>query len=166
MKKTISAFLIIANALAAKAQEIKGTFAIQNMATQKNLRPYEAQKAEGNRIVLYDHREWKCMTWDFKHKSDNVYQLKNLYTSKTFQADAQPKSGERLIQKTLVNDDLQQEWEFVKEGENQYSIRLKNTNLYITVADSTGADNSAIVLQEKQNSNLQRWKLVAQTPSF
>jgi hypothetical protein len=34
------------------------------------------------------------------------------------------------------------------------------------VADSTGADNSAIVLQEKQNSNLQRWKLVAQTPSF
>ncbi|WP_428663979.1 RICIN domain-containing protein [Runella sp.] len=166
MKQTIFALLIIVNALVIKAQEIKGTFAVQNVATQKNLRPYEAQKAEGNRIVLYDHREWKCMTWDFQHKTDNVYQLKNLFTAKTFQTETQPKAGDKLIQKTLINDDLQQEWEFIKEAENQYSIRLKNTNLYVTAADSNGADNSAIILQEKQKSDLQRWKLVAQTPSF
>ncbi|HEY6915649.1 MAG TPA: hypothetical protein VI413_13320, partial [Paludibacter sp.] len=46
----------------AAAQTISGTYAIQNTVTGKNLRPYEAGNQNGNRIVSYNHVEWKCMT--------------------------------------------------------------------------------------------------------
>src|SRR5512133_179114 len=79
------------------AQTINGTYAIQNTVTGKNLRPYEAGGQNGNRIVLYDHVEWKCMTWKFMSVGDNTYQLKNLFTSKTFQPKEIPaKDGSAL----------------------------------------------------------------------
>jgi Acetyltransferases, including N-acetylases of ribosomal proteins len=74
-----------------KQEVIRGTFAVQNIKSGKNLRPNpevsSAEKfvANGNGIVLYPHAEWKCMTWQFTHVEDNVYQLQNLYTNKTFQ---------------------------------------------------------------------------------
>ena len=146
------------------AQTIEGTFAIQNTVTGKNLRPYEAGGQNGNRIVLYDHVEWKCMTWKFISVGTNTYQLKNLYTSKTFQSKEIPaKHGSALEQQPITNSDLQQ-WEFVEAADKCYYIRLKGTELYITVSSSE--TNTDIQLQKKQDKALQLWKLVAQNPSM
>ena len=134
------------------AQTINGTYAIQNVKTGKNLRPYEAGRQDGNQIVLYDHVEWKCMTWDFMNAEGNTYQLKNLLTSKTFEPSGPPKAGCSLEQQKLVLDNLAQEWDFIGAGKESYNIRLKGTELYITVGDASGKTNSAIILQPKQNS--------------
>ena len=150
--------------LNAAAQTIIGTYAIQNVKTGKNLRPYEAGKQDGNKIVLYNHVEWKCMTWDFIHVKDNIYQLKNLFTLKTFQPAGNPKAGSTLDQQVLVSGNAQQEWEFIPAGDNRYFIRLKGTELYISLSDASGKTNSSIILQTKQNSDLQIWKLVKQNP--
>lgn len=64
-----------------------GTYAIQSVLTEKNLRPYQANKADGTKIVLYKHWRWKCMTWQFVRTERSSYRLVNRYTGKTFQAD-------------------------------------------------------------------------------
>jgi hypothetical protein len=147
------------------SQVITGTYAIQNVKTGKNLRPYEAGGQDGNRIVLYDHVEWKCMTWDFIQVNDNTYQLKNLFTSKTFQPAGNAVAGCTLEQKKIVSGNAVQEWEFISAGNGTFYIRLRGTELYITLADASGKTNSAIILQPKNNPDLQLWKLVKQNPS-
>ena len=105
------------------------------------------------------------MTWDFIHVKDNIYQLKNLFTLKTFQPAGNPKAGSTLDQQVLVSGNAQQEWEFIPAGDNSYFIRLKGTELYISLSEASGKTNSSIILQTKQNSDLQIWKLVKQNPS-
>jgi len=104
------------------------------------------------------------MTWEFVHLKDNVYQLKNLFTSKTFQSkDTPAKQGSTLEQQPLANTAVQQ-WEFIKGANNNYLIRLKGTELYITASSSQ--TNSDIVLQPEQKNALQQWRLVAQNPDM
>ena len=121
MKKLLAIVAVITLAIVfVNAQTISGTYAIQNTVTNKNLRPYDAGNQNGNRIVLYNHVEWKCMTWQFIKLADNTYQLKNLFTSKTFQAkDLTDKKGSSLEQQPLANASLQQ-WEFIKKVENNF----------------------------------------------
>ena len=146
------------------AQTISGTYAIQNSVTGKNLRPYDAGSQNGNRIVLYDHVEWKCMTWKFISMGDNTYQLKNLFTSKTFQPKEMPaKDGSTLEQQPISNTDSQL-WEFIGAPDNSFYIRLKGTELYVTTSSSQ--TNTNIILQKKQGNAMQLWRLVAQNPSM
>jgi len=165
MKKLL--LILLVNILmidVATSQIIQGTFAIQNITTGKNLRPYDAGNQNGNRIVSYNHVEWKCMTWDFKHIGDSTYQLKNLFTSKTFQGKETPaKQGTKLEQQPLSTS-AAQHWTFIKIAKNTYNIRLKGTELYITASSSD--TNSDIILQGKQKNALQSWKLVAQNPDM
>jgi hypothetical protein len=165
MKKLF--FLILANfmiSVFAIAQSFSGTYAIQNTETGKNLRPYDADNQNGNRIVLYNHVEWKCMTWSFIPADENSYQLKNLLTSKTFQPKENPaKVGTTLEQQPIAMSALQQ-WEFIKAANNSFYIRLKGSELFITA--STSETNSNIVLQEKKDKALQLWRLVEQNPSM
>lgn len=149
---------------AVSAQTINGTFAIQNTITGKNLRPFDAGGQNGNRIVLYNHVEWKCMTWKFININENTYQLKNLFTSKTFQPKENiARSGSQLEQQP-VSTSLFQQWEFIKSPGNSFLIRLKGTELYITA--SSDKTNSDIILQEKRSDSLQMWRLVAQNPDM
>ncbi len=145
------------------AQKIDGTYAIQNVQTGKNLRPYNAGVADGNKIVLYNHAEWKCMTWQFIQVDRETYQLKNLYTSKTFQPSSKLEPGVALWQQPLKEDNLQY-WEFIKQLDKTYLIRLDGTDLYVTI--SSDKTNSPIILMPRQNSIGQQWKLVKQNPRF
>lgn len=146
-----------------KAQEIKGRYAIQNIQTGKNLRPYDANSANGTKIVLYNHVEWKCMTWEFILIKGQTYQLKNRFTGKTFQPSGKPVNGVNLVQQPLIKDTLQY-WVFEKQGNNTYNIRLDGTDLYIT--PSSKDTNSDILLKPKKDNQMQGWKLVEQDPEF
>lgn len=157
------AVLIVTATLGMDSCAANGTYAIQNVQTGKNLRPYKAGTANGNQIVLYNHHKWKCMTWQFTQVEGNAFQLRNLYTSKTFQPHADPKPGVELKQQPLEEGSLQY-WEFIKQPDETFLIRLKDTDLYITI--SSNETNSPIILKPKQNSNEQRWTLVEQSPWF
>lgn len=140
----------------------KERYAIQNVKTNKNIRPYKANSENDNKIILYDSYSWKCMTWDLeKVGNSEVYNLKNRYTDKTFQASKGSKNVITLVQETL-NGSEQQNWEFIKNSENQYLIKLENTNLYITItSDST---NSDIALLQFKGDSSQLWRLKRQNP--
>ncbi len=146
------------------AQKLNSSYAIQNVNTGQNLRPYEAMSANGNKIVMYNHKVWMCMTWNFNHISGNTYTIQNQYTSKTFQAADQPaRAGSILIQQTVSNKD-EQHWEFIPVSENRFIIRLIGTDLYITAAGNE--NNSSVTLQQrKENDPLQVWCLIEQHPT-
>jgi len=164
MKTILFISLILISVLSGSvAQEIKGRFAIQNIQTGKNLRPYEAMSENGNKIVLYPHVEWKCMTWEFIHIRNNMYNLRNLFTGKTFQPSGKVMTGATLVQQPLSNDTLQC-WVFEKANENSYYIKLKGTSLYITPSESN--TNSVILLKPKAQNLMQSWRLVAQDPDM
>jgi hypothetical protein len=165
MKKLL--LFVLANILIlseVSSQTIVGTYAIQNTITGKNLRPYEAGSQNGNRIVLYNHVEWKCMTWNFINLSDNTYQLSNLFTSKTFQPKENPAKIGSTLEQQPTSGDVSQQWEFIKTADNTYYIRLKGTELYITA--SSAQTNSGIILKAKEANSLQMWRLVAQNPDM
>ncbi len=146
------------------AQTFTSTYAIQNVQTGKNLRPYDAGSQNGNKIVLYSHVDWKCMTWQFIKVKENSYQLKNLFTSKTFQPSSKANAGVSLEQQPL-KDEPGQYWEFIKQGDNLYLIRLQDSDLYITTTSEN--TNSSVVLQPKlAKTSSQLWKLVEQHPTM
>lgn len=148
-------------------QVIDGTFAIQNVNTGKNLRPYNAGTSDENRIVLYPHNEWKCMTWRFLYVENNVYQLQNLYTGKTLTPSATTQKGVTLWQQPLNDSDSLQYWKFIEQSDEAYLINLKDTDLYITISsDETDSPIILMPLQDSNGSTGQLWKLFEQDPPF
>lgn len=156
--------IVIISILSFTSRQYKGMrYAIQNIQTGKNLRPFQAGKQDGNRLVLYNHHNWKCMTWDFKKIADITYQLQNRYTEKTFQVENYGEPNAKLCQKPLTSN-VAQQWEFIKQANENYLIRLKDTDLYISI--SSDSTNSDIILLPLQNTTAQLWKLVKQDPLF
>jgi len=137
------------------------TYAIQNVKTGKDIRVYNANYNDGTKIILYSHQNWECMTWELIHLEDSAYLVKNLYTNKTFQPESSPKEGVNLWQQTMGGSHLQY-WEFFKIPDESYVIKLKGTDLYLTI--SSDENNSPIVLLPRQNSTSQQWRLVRQNP--
>lgn len=149
------------------SQVIKGTYAIKNVQTGMLLRPQDANKKDATPIVLYTPVNWKCMTWDFKSTGENSYQLRNLFTDKTLQPVDPVTSGRvDLHQQPLLKNNLRQQWEFIPVARDTYLIRLKNTDLYLTPADSEGSVNSSVILAGKKEGQSQRWTIYEQHPTM
>lgn len=144
-----------------KKQNYANTYAIQNVGTGKDIRVYNAGNEDGTKIILYSHNNWECITWQLIQLEGNTFLLKNLYTQKTFQPSSAPEAGVNLWQQTLGGSSFQY-WEFTKQPDDTYLIRLKNTGLYITA--TSDENNSDIILMPKQDSDRQLWKLVRQNP--
>ena len=148
------------------AQVISGTYAIKNVATGMLLRIKDANSANGTALVSYNPVSWKCMTWDFKHTEGDTYQLRNLFSGKTFQPREAAAETVAMEEQPLTAGAANQQYEFIPAGKNIYLIRLKGTALYISPVDDKGAVNSAIVLTKKTDGKLQQWTIYEQHPDF
>jgi hypothetical protein len=144
-----------------KKRNYANTYAIQNTGTGKDIRVYNAGNDDGTQIILYNHNNWECMTWQLIQLEDNTYLLKNLYTQKTFEPSAVPQSGVGLWQQTLGGSRLQY-WEFIEQSNETYLLRLKDTELYVTA--TSDKNDTPIALMPKQDSDSQLWKLIRQNP--
>lgn len=144
-----------------KKLKFANTYAIKNVETGRNIRVHNAGIDDGTKIIIYSPHNWECMTWQLIQLENNAYLLKNLYTEKTFQPSSNPAAGVELWQQTLGGSRLQY-WEFIKQPDEKYLIRLKDTELYLTV--TSGENNSPVVLMPEQNSTGQQWKLLRQNP--
>lgn len=148
------------------AQIIQGTYAIKNVQTGMLLRMKDANSKNGTALVAYTPINWKCMTWEFRNVEGQTYQLKNLFTGKTFQPKAgTAEEGAELEQQPLSETQLQQ-YEFISTGKNQYLIRLKGTELYVTAIDEDGTINTGMKLAKKNGSKLQLWTIYEQHPTM
>ena len=146
-----------------KKKNTVNSYAIQNIKTGKNIRVHNAGINDETKIILYSHHNWECMTWQFIKLEGDTYLLKNLYTQKTFRPSLSPVAGVDLWQQPLGGDNFQY-WEFLKQSDEAYLVRLKDTELYITV--SSDENNSPIILMPLQNSTGQQWRLIEQHPLF
>lgn len=144
-----------------KKLQFENTYAIQNVATGNALRPKNANYENGVELISYPLKNWECITWEMIEIDTNTYLLKDLFTEKTFQPKSEPKEGVGLWQQSLGGTALQH-WEFLKQTEETYLIRLKGTELYLTT--SSDKTDSAIILMPKLNNKTQFWKLIRQTP--
>ena len=144
-----------------KKLAFENTYAIQNVASGMCLRPFDAGYQNGNKIIAYSHKDWECITWEMVSLGNNTYLLKNLFTEKTFQPKSEPKPGVELWQQSLGGTPLQY-WEFIKQSDATTLIRLKNTELYLTI--SSKAENAPLILMPLDNTPAQKWKLIRQTP--
>lgn len=144
-----------------KKLQFENTYAIQNLATGKAIRPFNAKYESGIDIISYPLKNWECITWEFIEIDTNTYLLKDLFSEKSFQPKSEPKEGVGLWQQSLGGTKLQY-WEFLKQTDEAYLIRLKGTELYVTAcSDKT---NSPIILMPKLDDKKQLWKKVRQTP--
>jgi len=148
------------------AQVIAGTYAIKNVKTGMLLRIKDANKANGTPLVSYNPVSWKCMTWDFVHKQGNVYQLRNLFSGKTFQPMQAAAASVAMEEQPLLDGEAGQEYEFINAEKNSYFIRLKGTELYLSPIDDKGSTNSPIVLAKRSASKLLQWVIYEQHPDF
>lgn len=149
------------------AQVITGTYAIKNEQTGMLIRIKDANSKNGTPLVAYSPVNWKCMTWDFKHVEGTTYQLKNLFTGKTFQSkDGTPAEGVILEQQPLVMTQANQQYDFIEVKKDVYLIRAKGTELYITPVDKDGATDTGITLAKKNGSKLQQWAIYEQKPTM
>lgn len=152
-------FLCLSTGTGAHVQESQ-TFAIQNIGSGKNLRPFEARRQDGNRIVLYDHHAWKCQTWTFDPIGPDRYRLTNYYTGKALATASKPASGVSLVQHRMGSDSLA--WEFVTQPGDSYAIRMAGTELYVTAASNE--TNTSIILAPFTGADSQKWRLKRQRP--
>lgn len=139
------------------------TYAIQNVGVNKDIRVYNVGVEDETKVILYTHNHWECLTWQFIQLEENTYLLKNLATQKTFEPSTAPKEGVALWQKSLGGSRLQY-WQFIKQTDETYLIRLKDTELYLTA--TSDKDNSPIVIMPKQGSDKQLWRLIKQNPIY
>lgn len=144
-----------------KKRNYANTYAIQNAGNGKCIRVHNAGNNDGTKIILYDHHNWECITWQLIGLEENVYLLKNLYTQKSFEPSSAPVAGVTLWQQTLGGS-RSQYWEFVEQPGENYLIRLKDTELYLTA--TSDENDSDIILMPKQDSQSQLWKLIRQNP--
>lgn len=144
-----------------KRLDYPNSYAIQNIQTGKNIRVKNADYHDNAKTILYPHQNWECMTWEFIQIEDSTFLLKNLYTQKTFEPVSTLAEGITLWQKPLGGGKYQY-WEFFKQTDDSFLIRLKGTELYVTI--SSEEDNSEIILMPKDNSEKQKWRLIRQTP--
>lgn len=147
------------------SQVISGTFAIKNIQTDMVLRIEEANRNNGTSLVAYHPVNWKCVTWEFHHVENNTYQLKNLFTGKTFQP-VETADNIYLEQQPLLNPNKSQQYEFISVADNQYFIKLKDTELYLTPSDIDKTVNSRIILAKKTGGKDQLWMIHKQTPKM
>src|SRR5690554_4657725 len=103
------------------SQVIRGTYAIKNVQTGILLRIKDAITKNGTPLIAYSTVNWKCVTWDFNHIDGETYQLRNLFTGKTFQPERQePYEGVALNQQPLVLKQANQQYEFIPVKKNVY----------------------------------------------
>ena len=168
MKKTslVLCCLLLLSLMGA-AQVIEGTFAIKNVETGMLLRIKDANGANGTSLVAYSPVNWKCVTWDFKHVDGQTYQLRNLFTNKTFQSKSGVVAeGVLLEQQPLVMAQANQQYDFIAVEKNVYLIRATGTELYVTPVDKNGATDTGIMLAAKNGSKLQQWIIYLQKPTM
>lgn len=166
MKKALLLIAFAFSGLFAKAQDIKGNYAIKNVQTGMLLRIKDANSKTGTPIVAYYPENWKCMTWDFKKTDANTYQLRNLFSNKTLQPVALASANVAFNEQPLVPGDDKQQYEFIHVKKDTYFIKLKGTDLYITPADPKGEVNSAIILAAKKGTPDQQWFIYEQAPTM
>ena len=123
------------------------------------LRPLNAKRSEGTPLVLHPSQPWKCMSWKFDRRGNQIYQLTNYFTEKSFQPlEGQIAPPIPLVQASLAQNKAQL-WQFVPIGSGLYKILSVETGLALTAVELEDTSQIAVFLSPWENSEQQQWVL-------
>ena len=142
----------------AKALEA-GTYHIRNVKFRDLLRPENANGANGTRIVLYSAQPWKCMTWRLRPAGTSGFSLQNLFTSKTFAADAKKDQPQPAVTQIPLEVGTAPVWQFTKLQDGNYKISDAKSGQALTAVKAGKDSDAKIVTELWRNQAEQKWEL-------
>ena len=156
-----------ADSLAKTPPAVPESFQVRNQKFGDLLRPEEANSAVGTPIVLYPAQAWKCMTWKFVPAGDTVFQLQNLFTSKTFAAEAKADQAEPAVKQANFAKEAAErpKWQFTKLDDGTYRISDPQSGKALTAVKTGTSSTVTIVLAPWKESGEQKWELVKTDPA-
>jgi hypothetical protein len=130
------------------------TYQLRNQKYGELLRPQDANSANGTRIVLYPAQPWKCMTWRLQPAGDAFY-VQNLFTSKTFAADAAA-----VVQVPFKKGGAETPaWQFGKLTEDFYKITDAKSGKALTAVKDENDGRLKITVETWRDEDSQKWRL-------
>jgi len=136
------------------------TYQIRNQKYQELLRPQDANSATGTRLVLYAPEPWKCMTWRLQPAGESAFFVKNLFTAKTFAADANTNPLQLAVVQVPIKKDGTENptWQFMELADGSYKISDAKSGQALT---ATKGESDQIKVTAEAWSNLpeQKWQL-------
>ena len=140
------------------------SYQIRNVKFGELLRPEDANSANGTRLVLYPAQPWKCMTWKFFPAGDDVFQLKNHFTAKTFLAGSTNEFVSPVTQVPFGQDAATRPaWRFVKLSDGTYEIVEIKSGHALTAVTADGSEK--IVTEAWSEKPAQKWELIETDPA-
>jgi hypothetical protein len=137
------------------------TYQIRNLKHRELLRPKDANGATGTPIVLYPAQAWKCMTWRLQPAGESVFQLKNLFTSKTFCASSDTNAQQQSVTQVPLPKDGSEPptWQFARLADGSYKITDGKSGKALTAVKGTDDYSIKIVIAPWENLDQQKWEL-------
>lgn len=133
-----------------------GIYTINSSIDETKLVDVDGGKAiEGTNVQIYEQNKNNAQNWYIKKMSDGYYTIRSgLYSLFYLSADsATNKANIKISTKETL-------WELEYVTEDIYSIRLKDTNLYLTIESSTPNNNTNVYLTEYSNSKTQQFQIL------
>ena len=142
------------------------TYQIRNVKHQELLRPRDANNATGTPIVLYPAQPWKCMTWRLQLAGDSAFHLKNLFTGKTFSANAGTNAPQQFVKQIPLAKDGGESpaWQFTKLDDGSYKIADGKSGKVLTAKKRADESEAKIVTAPWENQDEQKWILEKMDP--
>ena len=142
------------------------TYQIRNLKHHELLRPKDANGATGTPIVLYPAQSWKCMTWRLQPAGDSAFNLKNLFTSKTFCASSDTNAAQQVVTQIPLAKDggASPAWQFTKLDDGSYKITDAKSGKALTAVKGGDDYSVKIVVAPWQNLDEQKWQLEKMDP--
>ena len=138
---------------------------IRNVKYAGLLRPEDANSANGTRIVLYPAQPWKCMTWKLIPAGDDAFQLRNHFTSKTFDAMGTNQVSP-VVQVPFVKDARAWPvWKFIKLADGTCEISDIKTGRVLTAKKDEDGGSPKITLETWREQPEQKWELIETDPA-
>ena len=171
MKRMLSACVALFICTASQAGVDAGTnsatppksYQIRNLKYADLLRPEDANSANGTRLVLYPAQPWKCMTWKLIPAGADTFQLRNHFTTKTFEAGSTNEAA-AVAQVPFGKDAaVRPTWRFIMLADGTYEIADTKTSRALTAEKDRGA--AKITLESWRDQPQQKWELIEIDPA-
>jgi hypothetical protein len=158
--KFVLAFTVAAQVIFTSAVKAADTlsFQLMNKANGLLLRPENASKKDGARIVLYPQQDWRCLSWDAIPVKNGGYYFRNYFTNKTVafnqnKAEQQP-----------VNTEQPFLWKLIKVRDDYYKIVSAADETKVLAASTD--EKEQVELQNWNGGEIQLWKLLPKPVHF
>ena len=161
----LSCCLVIAEEHPANSSDAKSpeptTYQVRNQKYRELLRPRDANGANGTRLVLYPPQPWKCMTWRLQPAGEATFQVKNIFTSKTFAAEATTNQAHQAVIQVPMKKDAAEipTWQFAKLEDGSYKITDAKSGKALTAVKDANDDEVKIAVEPWRNKDEQKWEL-------